>query len=833
MRKIFGKKSLLMVLLCLGMLLLFAAPALAVDELYTLELETEEDNVLKVGETGELTITYQGGDSVAENVYLTLTAEADNGYAAVQFYANKDANDEITECQISQGNNNVTVYIKASMQEIKDKVTITAEDGSGGIGRIVFDVERPYLADLDIVVDDEILVNDRAEVTINLLDQWRNAYIVPESVQEIIIGLDCLNIVDGTKGGAFFAHLFGGNQEANWKKFRYGQAAIKKVSIGEGESSVTIYFQPDPIWWESSDMNGELIFTYENGSTGQPAEKSSPITVKPAGSSYAYIWWYDSENDEEEWGYVPHQEVGKPLEVVVRLYDQYGNYQYSDGKTKVILTAEGIKGTGDLKFYSNSACIEEIEDGILIIPEGETHQHIYLKATKALEYEVTCNIEGSTWYDWGTVHFYPGPALSMKMATTDSDGYIKIWNGESLGKSNSSQWTVIKINAYDEYDNLTWFRDPGLTAQLTSTIGKFYDDDGDIITQFPIEKGEFGYRYAPVKFASMEAGEAEISAKVPGIDVEPVTIIVADALPAELKIRNVPNFAYPGEEVALAVQLLNDDGTTAWDKEVNILVTLDGKEIYQETVTIGEKGKFDYIHFKGERFCFTVPDDSSIDYTQGIQVKATFGTLERTEKILVADVTAKLYKGWNLFSTPYRLENARLDDVVADPDAIEIAYGYRDGEWYQLTGDDAMLIPLNAYYIKMKEDSWAKILGKRDVPSAPPVKELNTGWNLIGQAYDVVNGMEEMPIEEAFQNLIDFNFNLQEEILDIKFNILISPGINQQVPWVLTLNGFLGGSYDLPDLEYLTIRAFEGYWIHMTEEGYLTGFSWTPVQHLE
>jgi len=821
------KKYSVYTMLYMLLVLSFAAPVLAVDgdPAFKVELSgIETPGVLNYHEVGVLTIGKFDNSSVIENVYLSLTSSSDK----ITFYEDVAATQPITESIMVTNDNlndidRTVIYVKSniSQDEVIEDVTVTVTDKDNGenTGETSFDLIGAYLdkVDVDIETDEtgSILVNDRAKIVLTLLDQAGNTY---KASKDTNISLRAQQ--SDYKAGKFFTKKFAGDNENR------GQTEITDITIEEGEDSVTVYFQPIPN--KSYEPNITLVFGYLGGITKEGSTTAVDVTVKPAGNSWVELC---KEGPVEEGLWSPV--VGTAFKLRINLYDQYGYAQPSDGKTPVILSWYKVEQDildkhdeleGDLKFYADENLTIEITDGEFIIPEGETSSFVYITATQAGKYSFDAQLPGGDYdamWDECIVEFFPDVVTSMKLWVEEDDAIIK------PGLENAVE---VKINAYDQYGNITKFNDEDLTAQFTASIGNFYtrryNKDGEfeyqIIRQWSVESGEFSsegnlfdmahYDFPPVWFASEVEGEAVLSASIPGdIVVEPLTILVAKAVPAKLSI-NVGTgdeirygTAYPGEFLLINAELKNDDGNINDESLIGVTVYISGtaEPIFESRI------------YSNEELKFQVPEDA--EYDDIITVKVAFGEMTETVNLRIADLVLPLAKGWNLISTPYTLVNNHLYDII-DEDKIEIAWEYVHGNWL-LVNADTVIKPLKAYYVKLKDKDTARFSAEKS-PTAPPTRELKEGWNLVGQAYDVLNGENSLDLMEAFQNIADDA---------LKFNIVVSPALNLwQESWIYTNNG---SNNDKAAVKGYEIKAFSGYWVNMTEEGVLTGFSSTPIVH--
>jgi len=187
-----------------------------------------------------------------------------------------------------------------------------------------------------------------------------------------------------------------------------------------------------------------------------------------------------------------------------------------------------------------------------------------------------------------------------------------------------------------------------------------------------------------------------------------------------------------------------------------------------------------------------------------------------------------LNEGWNLFSTPVRLNTSYAQfNTIFDADSLQnisVILGWDGTQWY-IPGQGTVFEPLQAYFIKVKNGmSASAVIIPSDSISVPPSRQITQGINLIGPAPAFTSenciggacsdgiGFSAMPIDQA---LVSVN----QTPGGIGYTIVISPSLNQP-GWAYARGG---QSRDL--------LPFKGYWV-ILENGpdTLYGFSATPIQ---
>ncbi|MBI4294908.1 MAG: hypothetical protein HY669_01930 [Chloroflexi bacterium] len=174
-----------------------------------------------------------------------------------------------------------------------------------------------------------------------------------------------------------------------------------------------------------------------------------------------------------------------------------------------------------------------------------------------------------------------------------------------------------------------------------------------------------------------------------------------------------------------------------------------------------------------------------------------------------------LAAGWNMMSTPVNLQ-AGEDTIENIFDAaslanLEIAYGWENGQWVQLTGSYKMQ-PLDAMYLKVAAGSSAvATMVPSSELSQPPSRDLQAGLNLIGPAPAMQNGQyQAMPLSQALVSIA------QAPGGTVGYTMVISPELNQP-GWAYALGG-----------QAQDMLPYKGYWVVMENSDTLYGFSTTP-----
>jgi hypothetical protein len=175
--------------------------------------------------------------------------------------------------------------------------------------------------------------------------------------------------------------------------------------------------------------------------------------------------------------------------------------------------------------------------------------------------------------------------------------------------------------------------------------------------------------------------------------------------------------------------------------------------------------------------------------------------------------TVGLDDGWNLFSTPIKLESGHqtLEDIFPPEslENIEVILGWDGSVWF-IPGNGYELTPLSALYVKVEGGATGFLYPYQEL-SMPPTRTLQEGWNLIGPAPDYqAGGFSPQPVEESL-------ITIYGDSTSPGYLIVVSPGINQPA-WAYVRDG---SSVDL--------LPYKGYWVYMENQKDLAGFSTTPI----
>ncbi len=211
---------------------------------------------ITAGTTGAVTIkvTDQYGNPVAQSADLvvTLSTESPTG----KFYDQAEGGNEITTVTIPQGESEATVYYydtKAGTQT----VAASAPGLDPAEGTITVVAAEP--AKIAVEADGAVVVNQIAEITFTVMDQFGNAVTISGSPLTLVLS-------SSSTTGRF--------EDESGKQ-------ITQVTVAVGQSSATAYYKDSTagevtITARTTGLEGSAVLTVE----GEPALDTTPPTVE-------------------------------------------------------------------------------------------------------------------------------------------------------------------------------------------------------------------------------------------------------------------------------------------------------------------------------------------------------------------------------------------------------------------------------------------------------------------------------------------------------------------------------------------------------------------------
>ncbi len=215
-----------------------------------------------------------------------------------------------------------------------------------------------------------------------------------------------------------------------------------------------------------------------------------------------------------------------------------------------------------------------------------------------------------------------------------------------------------------------------------------------------------------------------------------------------------------------------------------------------------------------------------------------------TVDLAIVDLTVPLDTGWNLRSTPLALEG----DEFWNTDGIDavLRFDSETQSWELVT--DSSMEPLDALYMHATERNQYGIIFDRDLTS-PPLRELQSGWNLVGLALEVTDYWYNPSYYGYLTYLYDDNYACVGE--DALNPVVFDSNGNTALEMVISPYQYLSYSDDddgswyfyqyqwiwIPEVRSGEVRNdcdeyvqnFGGYWLFMQNTDILPGQTVTPL----
>ena len=377
---------------------------------------------------------------------------------------------------------------------------------------------------------------------------------------------------------------------------------------------------------------------------------------------------------------------------------------------------------------------------------------------------------------WGQVTIEGEPAAQGTAVSAEIDGVV---------------YASTTVDADGRYGYIPLFK---VLADDPETPEKEGGVNGDTI-EFYVAGVPAG-TYHPFEIA----GRTELNLPV-GVDITPPTVV-----------GTTPEDGATNEAIDVVVSATFDEAID----EATLVFTLDsvaGTVAYDsatKTATFTPAANLDY----------------EVTYTASIQASDLAGNPMAEAKVWsfttraagLISFTVTLSAGWNLLSTPIKLEadSDALEQIFDAQSLANIEGSYRweavSQQWVVPTGYE--LSPLEAVYLKVKADAsaTAEFITSQEL-SELPSRELQPGLNLIGSAPALEAGVfPAMPLDQALISIADAEGGLRG------YTMVVSPEHNQTA-WAYALGG-----------EIKDLIPFKGYWVVMENADTLYGFSITPIE---
>lgn len=726
---------------------------------YTITLKDEYGNIAKAPSGGlQLTLTASPSDGTTFDPN-PVTVKASESSATFKFKSSKAGMYTITA---SGGEVSVTKTVAVGVT-VLNKLAVTAPtNGEVGIA---------------------------SEITIELKDQFDKPFAAPD---DLTISLS----TDRVGNGTFYDKPSNGT-------------SISSVTVPKGQSSVKVYYVPGATAVGAHKLTFEVDQVLSDGTTVTGSKVSAEATINVGTGA--------------ELGLVvslPTFTAGQRGEATITVRDGHGN-DVAAGPNGRVVYLETQSPTG--KFYAAAEGGDPITQ--VTIPAGQASVKVYYVDTESwtkkamaagelsatgltaadYSYSVAFRSEGVIGFS-GKAIVDPAEAKALTLdvarqdvnAVPDSD-WTQI--GSKIGATDLIGIAKMRVGVVDQYGN---------PVPQNALLRISVKDDSPSAFLDPDYAELDGGAWAVEKDAWLivtEPGTYNVAASAGGFaDVQKQAVFEAPSL-----VIDAPGTALPDDRVPVTVKLTNL-WASGRDLTVDLGTGTPNSAFYATDQTAEAITQAVIPAYNSEVTVYLESDDP---LGTAVELAASIADLGLTAKATVTlgrgpDAVATLGRGWNIVSTPWVLEDGKntIDRILAHPEYVEQAWGYKDGQWYQVTSADPVsmeLRPLEALYVKLKGATDAVFWAKPGL-GTPPVRDLAAGWNLVGNTADEDN----KPVNEALSSISG------------SYAVVISPAGCNQDDWVYTPQPT---TTSLPKVE-----KFRGYWVYMTKADKLAGQTMPPLQ---
>jgi len=668
--------------------------------------------------------------------------------------------------------------------------------------------------------------------------------------------------------------------------------------IQPDETSCVMYYRPMAVGTHTFGIE----YTYANGYYYPLITSKAFVTALPAG-----VVNVEPEGDLSFTAGVPgnfdlvaYDQLGNPvnveedltvkLQAIYKHHDYYeGSFQTSTSGSFYYINQDGSKGA-------------LIQNGEVIIPKGNASIKLCYYDTKSTtnpDYDLYFETQITPAYTSRTeVKVEPASINKLSLKVLDYPIYGDIydnqpqnkldiangWNDWEISGTSGEQHNLltgmifpVELSVLDEFDNSNNWNDftVNLSTYSDSVDGVFYrsiESDGDGLYVEPITQIDINWdSKVRLYFLPNGVGTATLKASATGFADSAFEINVQQANQLGIHfpldnwywdedtwtvIQTESNYVQPEGRIPFIVVYEDAYGHPAQAME-DITVELTGGNFYMDGYSLEDASTVVIpAGCHGVQVYYEAPDNEE---TVEIAASAINSGICEIKNVSI-EVEQEAYfctwleRGWNTLSTPVELDRKTIEQVIEDPNCINVGYIYdqdvrswlqlypRDGKWYiqedkapAETDAEFMFRPQQAVMLKMKAESYAHFYVSRAL-TAPPTRELAQGWNFVSAAFD------------PFIYFYEDNYGFNEEIAPAKYNYsphsmlayealssikekysqVVSPNLASQVPWVyVPQSSALAGDFTNPKF----MEAGRGYWVYMKEPGTLAGFSSTPVDN--
>lgn len=721
---------------------------------YTITLKDQYDNVAKAPED-DLPLTLSANPSDGATYDPSVTVKANESSATFKFKSSKAGIYTITVSGVGAP---ITKNVAVGVTVLNQLAVSAPATGEVGIA---------------------------SEIAIELKDQFDKPFVAPK---DLVVNLSTDNV------GTFYDKPSNGTEITG-----------DTVTIPKGQSSVKVYYVPGTNAVGAHKLTLEVDQVLSDGtSTGTKVSAEATINVGTAAELNLVV-------------NLPTFTAGQRSEITITVKDSHDN-DVAAGANGRVVYLETESPTG--KFYNAAEGGDPITQ--VTIPAGQASVKVYYvdteSWTKKAMAEDVLSAEGINAADYSyTVAFRSEGVIGF-----NEKAIVDPFEAKAITLDVAQQ----SVDAVPD-ENLTQISSKIGATDLIG-IGEMHvgvvDQYGNPVPQNTLlrisVKDDSPSAFLGLDYAELENGEwaeeydAWLVVTAPG--TYKVTATAGGLTGADKQVTfeqpsleiDVEETALPDERVPVTVRLTNL-WASGRDLTVDLATSTQNSAFYATDQTAEPITQAIIPAYNSEVIVYLESDDS---LGTAVELTSFIADLNLTAQVTVTlgkgpNGSTKLLRGWNIISTPWVLEDGKdtIDKILADPDYVEQAWGYRDGQWYQVTsaGPESMkLRPLETLYVKLKGATDAVFWAKPGL-GTPPVRELAVGWNLVGNSAN-----QDKSVKEALSSISG------------SYAVVISPEGCNQGSWVYTPQ---------TATEY-NMEAYRGYWVYMIKPDNLAGQAMPPLK---
>ncbi|MDH7578136.1 MAG: hypothetical protein QHH75_10040 [Bacillota bacterium] len=731
---------------------------------YTITLRDDFGNVAPAGAGG---------------VTVTLAANPAQGAEFSDAQGNPLQNNQLT---VPQGQSSAQFRFRSTQANL---YTVTASAAGLTQDQITVAVGVTVLTALDITAPQTGEVGIASEIAITLKDQFGNNFAAPQGGVTIDLDTDS----DGT----FYDRPANGSD-------------INEVTVPQGQSSIKVYYVPAP------DAVGAHTLTF-----AAPRVTSTGVLLGDtvtAGATINVGTGAELRLDVD----LPTFTVGGRGEVTITVRDVFSN-PVPAGQNGRVVYLETNSPTG--AFYLTATNQNPITQ--VTIPAGSVSATIYYVDTgswtkKAFEdgklsafglnpadysYTVAFRSEGVFGFI-GQAIVDPAEATAITLDGVHQDveavpDEVFTQVGSQIDATDLIGFATIIVVVVDQYGNPV--------PQNTSLLISLKDDSPSafLVPDCAFFENDM-WAYTDYWFVVTAPGTYTVTASAGGFEAVSKQVVFEEPS----LVIDAPAAALPDTRVPVTVRLTN-----LWAScralTVDLATSTPNSAFYADDQAAEPITQAIIPAYNDEVTVYLESDDP---LGTGVELTAEIADLDLTAEATIfigrgPDLVTPLFRGWNIISTPWALADGRdtIDESLENPEYVEQAWGYKDGQWYQVTPanpESMKLRPLEALYVKVKGQTRAVSCAQPGL-GTPPMRGLPAGWNLVGNPAD-----QGMGANEALSSISG------------SYAVVISPAGCNQPAWVYTPQ--------TPNPENYVMMDFRGYWVYMRQADTLAGLAMPPVQ---